>query len=277
MFSGDSRKKVSMSTVQFYGVSASSIRSDIDTITGLQSGKKPIQSNETGMVSATSEVFGGVGGADCYCSGGSGDGELYCLLIIAVLLAVFAIVWTIVMVAFAIMTLGGFVRRRYRSKLFIQKENPEFLGKLAILSYRKGGVVNYSLNYLPYDEWVQGTFSLFRRKKYIRQVSIFFGFVWGAVEVLFKLYQLLFDPLFNYDLWPFRFVMVAIFLPLLLYSPFLELTIRGAFDQGAESVDRLLMEYPEYSPDTKMSFESPPTVIDRIPISVVRDAKDLTK
>ncbi|MFW9850214.1 MAG: hypothetical protein ACFFF4_13840, partial [Candidatus Thorarchaeota archaeon] len=219
--------------ILFYGVSATSVRCDIDSITGLQAGNKAIRSEETGMVSTGSEVFGGGGGQDCYCGGGGGgEGELICCLIAIVLLAVFAIVWTIVMIAYAIMTFGGFVRRRFRTQLVIENENPEFIGKLAVLTFKKGGVAKYEFGSQPYDSWVSKTFGMFNRTKYIRQVSIFFAFIWGSVEVLFKIYQYFFNPLFNYDLWPFRYVMVAIFVPLLLYSPFLELTIRGLFEEG---------------------------------------------
>jgi hypothetical protein len=150
----------------------------------------------------------------------------------------------------------------------MEKGNNEFLGKLAIHTYRKGGVANYHLGHQPYDEWVDNTFSLFVRKKYIRQVSFFFGYIWGAVEIIFKLTNI-FNPLFNYDLWPLRIVMIAIMLPLLLYSPFLEMSVRSAFNQGDEPVERLLMEHPAYSPDTKMSFSSPPEVEDRTPQSVL--------
>ncbi len=274
MHAGETRNTRKWLKVLFYGVSATSVRCDIDTITGLQSGNKAIRSQETGMVTAGSEVFGGGGGQDCYCGGGGGgEGELICCLIAIVLLAVFAIVWTIVMIAYAIMTFGGFVRRRFRTQLVMENENPEFIGKLAILTFRKGGVANYSLGSPDYDSWVSKAFSLFNRKKYIRQVSFFFAFIWGSVEVLFKLYQFLLNPLFTYDLWPLRWVMVAIFLPLLLYSPFLELTIRHVFDEGEEPVDRLLMEFPAYSPDYPMSFATPPVVIDKIPSSVVTSDK----
>ena len=272
MCAAENNNKSPMTSIRFYGTSAKSVRSDVDEITGLQSGRKPIRSNETGTVTASSEFFGGAGGADGYCSGGGGEGEVYCLLIAAVLLAVFAIVWTIVMVAFAIMTFGGFIRRRYRTLLYIEKENPEFIGKLAILSFRKGGVAKHSLGNEPYDEWVDKTFSLFMRKKYLRQVSFFFSFIWGSVEVLFKLYQILLDPTFSYDLWPLRIVMVAIFLPLLLYAPILEISIRGAFERGGEIVDRLIMENPSFSPDHPMSFEITPWVVDSIPSTVIKGA-----
>ena len=110
------------------------------------------------------------------------------------------------------------------------------------------------------------------RKKYLRQVSFFFSFIWGSVEVLFKLYQILFDPAFSYDLWPLRIVMVAIFLPLLLYAPILEISIRGAFERGGEIVDRLIMENPSFSPDHPMSFEITPWVVDSIPSTVIKGA-----
>ncbi len=260
------------SSVLIYGISASSVKSDIDTITGKQSGKFGVKTEETGTVIAQSEVTGGSGSGycDCNCSGGGGDGEAYCLIVVAVLMVLFAIVWAIVMLAFAIMTLGGFVKRRYRTRLLMEKENQELAGKLAVLAFRKGGVAKYHLGSVQYDDWVDDTFNLFVRKKYIRQISFFFGYVWGAIEIITKLNQIFLDPS-DYNLWPLRIVMIAIMLPLLLYSPFLEFSIRGAFERGEEAVDRLLMEFPEFSPETKMKFSSDPEVDDRTPQSVADD------
>ena len=67
--------------------------------------------------------------------------------------------------------------------------------------------------------------------------------------------------------------MVAIFLPLLLYSPILELSIRGAFERGGEIVDRLIMENPSFSPDHPMSFETDPWVVDNIPSTVIKSVE----
>ncbi|MHA1908389.1 MAG: hypothetical protein ACW98Y_13905 [Candidatus Thorarchaeota archaeon] len=260
----------SWSSVLFYGVSASSVRSDIDTVTGKQSGKFGVKTEETGTVFAQSEVTGGSGSGycDCSCSGGGGDGEAYLLIVIAVLMILFAIVWAIVMLAFAIMTLGGFVKRRYRTRLVIEKENKELIGKLAVLTFRKGGVAKYQLGSVQYDDWADDTFTLFVRKKYIRQISFFIGYIWGAIEIITKLNQILIDPA-DYNLWPVRIVMIAIMLPLLLYSPFLEFSIRGAFETGGEAVDRLIMEHPIYSPESQMKYSSEPIVDDSTPSSVI--------
>jgi hypothetical protein len=87
------------------------------------------------------------------------------------------------------------------------------------------------------------------------------GFVWGLVEVGFKLYQLLVDPLFSYYLWPFRIVMLIIFIPLILYSPILERKFRMAFETGDENIARLVTIEPSFNPDSPMKFKEKPRLV----------------
>ncbi len=49
-------------TIRAYGVSGSTLKKEIESITGVNPGKNAIYSKETGRVSVTSEVFG-----DCCC------------------------------------------------------------------------------------------------------------------------------------------------------------------------------------------------------------------
>ncbi|MHA1962606.1 MAG: hypothetical protein ACW99U_20630 [Candidatus Thorarchaeota archaeon] len=261
MISGETTKSNKDIGIRIYGASASSVKKDIETITTVNPGKKAVQTKETGRVSVTPEIYSQLGGCDGG-GGGGGGGELLCLIIVAIIMAVFAIVWTIVMIAFSIMTLGGFIKRRYRTLVVCEKENKEFLGKLAVLTVRNRGVLDYPLGNLQYDEWVTDTFGLFTRKKNIRQLSLVLGFGWGIVEIGFKLYQIIFDQSFNYDLWPLRFVMIAIFVPLILYSPFLEMKFREAFDTGEEMIIRLVNQEQSFSPDHPMTFEEEPRFID---------------
>jgi hypothetical protein len=181
-------------------------------------------------------------------SADSCEGAALCIIIIGVIMALFAVVWAIVMLAFSIMTFGGFIKRRYRTLVRFEKEHKLFLAKLSILSVRNEGVINYPLGIPMYDEWIKKTFGLFNRKKYMRQLSLFLAVIWGLFEVGFKLNQILFDPSFSYNLWPLRLVMVAIFLPLLFYAPILEIQFRHAFDEGGEIVDRVLIDEPAYRP-----------------------------
>ncbi len=244
--------------IHAYGASASSVNSCIESITGIHPGKDAVHTKETGHVKTQAEVSLGVGST----AGVSGDeGAIIVLIVVAVLMTLFAFVWTIVMVVFSIVTVGGFVKRRFRTLVLMEKKNQEFIGKLAVLTYGKKGVLKYSLGQDQYDEWNGKAFNLFVHLKYLRQVSMFIGFIWGVVEIGFKLYQVVFDLSFTYDLWPFRYVMIAVFVPLILYSPILELRIRSAFNKGGESVDRLIAYETSFNPNHPMTFEEAPRLV----------------
>ena len=159
------------------------------------------------------------------------------------------------------MTLGGFAKRRYRTRIIMERENLEFIGKLSVLTFRRGGVLNQSLGQDRYDEWMGQTFRLFKQLKYLRQGSMGFGFVWGLVEVGFKLHQFLFDTSFSYNLWPFRLVMLMIFIPLILYGPILEMKFRKAFETGDENIARLIINEPSFNPDHPMAFKERPRLV----------------
>ncbi|KXH70869.1 MAG: hypothetical protein AM326_12245 [Candidatus Thorarchaeota archaeon SMTZ-45] len=258
--------------IRAYGISGSTLKKEIESITGINPGSNAVYSPETGRVSVTSEVFGDGcgGGGDCYCNGGgAGGGEegvVICLIIIVAVMIALTIVWAIVMLAFSIMTIGGFFRKRFRTLVVIENENKEFIGKLAAISAQKHGVLQYPLGHQEYDEWVDDTFRLFNRLKHIRQISIFVGFWWAFFEVAFKLNQILLDPA-DYNLWPLRYVMITIFLPLLLYSPILEIQFRRAFNSGDEMIMRLVNQEPSYSPNQPMMFSETPIEVGRISAS----------
>ena len=130
--------------IRAYGVSASSIRKSIEEITGVNPKKKAVFTRETGSISADSERYssgGGTGYCDC------GESLVIFLIIIAVLMAMVAVVWTVVMITFSILTIGGFLKRRYRTVVVIEKINREFLGKLAISIARNGGVLDYQFGH----------------------------------------------------------------------------------------------------------------------------------
>jgi hypothetical protein len=254
-----------------YGVSASALKYGVETITGVNPGKDAVQTKETGRVSVTPEIYSTAACGDPCVGGGSSDGEglLICLLVVAVIMAVFTIVWTVVMVAFSILTIGGFLKKRYRTLLIVEKPNSEFMGKVALQIIRAGGVLEYPLNNEEYDAWMHHTFGLFKRLKLLRQVSLFFAFCWGLVEVGFKLNQILFNPA-DYNLWPFRYVMIAIFLPLLLYSVILEIQFKSAFDSGEETIARLLSDEPSFAPDHPMIFEEEPKIVRAVSTMALR-------
>ncbi|MFW9918619.1 MAG: hypothetical protein ACFFED_03400 [Candidatus Thorarchaeota archaeon] len=249
--------------LQVYGASAACVRSQRDSIMGVEAGKNVVRSPETGLVLVDPEIYSTAKcGGDLVCPGstGSGEGELVCLIVIAVLMSVFAIVWAAVMITFSIVTFGGFIRRRYRTLIEIHKENREFLGKLAILLIRNGGVLKYSVGRSYHDNWVRSTFTSFKRMKYIRQASLLLGLIWGIIEIAFKAYTLV-DHLFTYDLWPFRYVMILIFAPLILYTPVLEWRFRVAFSDGKDIVEQLIHEEPLFNPDHAMQFSQKPSVV----------------
>jgi hypothetical protein len=169
------------------------------------------------------------------------------------------------------MTLGGFFRKRYRTLVVVEKQNKEFIGKLAVIAAQDHGVMQYSFDHREYDEWAEDTFRLFSRLKYLRQVSIFFGFWWAFFEVAFKLNELILG-VGGYNLWPLRYVMIAVFVPLLLYSPILEIQFRGAFNAGEEMVIRLVNQEPSYSPNQPMMFSATPYEVGKI--SPPKEKKD---
>lgn len=255
--------------IRAYGVSGSTLKKEIEFITGINPGSNAVYSKETGRVSVTSEVFGdGCCGGDgvCTCNGGGGGGDeglAICLIIILAVMMALTIVWAIVMLAFSIMTIGGFFKRRFRTLIIVENENKEFIGKLAVITVEKRGVLEYPFEHHEYDDWMTRAFGMYNRLKHLRQASIFFGFWWGFIEIGFKLNQLLLNPA-DYNLWPLRYVMVAIFLPLLLYSPILEIQFRGLFDTGDEMVMRLTSDEPSYSPNQPMMFSETPIEVGKI-------------
>jgi hypothetical protein len=246
--------------IQIYGVSGKSIRSAIESITGVKpKKKKPIYTKETGHV-----VVQPKDGSILFPCSSSGDcgGSIVILITVLIVMAVFVTIWAIVMIIFSIVTLGGFVRRRLRTHIVVERENIEFLGKLSMLTFRSGGVMNHSLGLDQYDEWMNRACGLFVQLKYLRQVSLGFASIWGIVEIAFKLPQVLFSASYTYDLWPFRLVMLAILIPLILYSPILELKFRRVFETGDESIARLITNEPSLNPDSPMSFVEKPRLVD---------------
>lgn len=255
--------------IRAYGVSGSTLKKEIESITGVNPGTNAVYSKETGRVSVTSEVFGDCceGGGVCSCNGGGGgggeEGVVICLIIVLAVLIALTFVWIIVMLAFSIMTIGGFFRRRFRTLIIVENENREFIGKLAVKTVEKRGVLEYPFEHLEYDEWMTRAFRMFVRLKHLRQVGIFFGFWWGFIEVVFKLNDLILHH-GGYDLWPLRYVMIAIFLPLLFYSPILEIQFRSVFETGDEMVVRLTSHEPSYSPNQPMMFSETPIEVGKI-------------
>jgi hypothetical protein len=61
--------------------------------------------------------------------------------------------------------------------------------------------------------------------------------------------------------------MIAIFLPLLLYSPILEIQFRNIFHTGDEMVMRLTNHEPSYSPNQPMMFSETPIEVGKISAS----------
>ena len=259
----DSKKALA---IRAYGVSGATLKKEIETITGVNPGKNAVYSQETGRVAVTSGDCGGGcgGGAD------GGEGVIICLIIIVAVMAALTIVWAVVMIAFSIMTIGGFFRRRFRTLVVVENENKEFIGKLAAITVQKRGVLEYPFEHREYDDWMAQAFGKFNRLKILRQASIFFGFWWGFFEIAFKLNQILLDPA-DYNLWPLRYVMIAIFLPLLLYSPILEIQFRGIFDTGDEMVMRLINHEPSYSPNQPMMFSETPIEVGKITSSETKE------
>ena len=256
--------------IRAYGISGSTLRKEIERVTGVNPGNNAVYSKETGRVSVASEVFGSGGcggdctGGGCGGSGGGEEGVIICLIIIVAIMAALTIVWAVVMIAFSIMTIGGFFKRRFRTLFVIENDNNEFIGKLAVITVQKRGVLDYPFEHREYDDWMVQTFGMFNRLKLLRQVSVLFGFCWGFVEIAFKLNQILLNPA-DYNLWPLRYFMIAIFLPLLLYSPILEIRFRGVFDTGDEMVMRLVNHEPSYSPNQPMMFSETPIEVGRMP------------
>jgi hypothetical protein len=264
--------------IRAYGVSASSVRKSIEEISGVNPKKKAVLTTETGKVWADSEAHGGggVGYCDCGSPGGDcGEGIVVVLIIMAVLMVTFAAVWTVVMIAFSIITVGGFLKRRYRTVVIIEKMNREFLGKLSISIARNGGVLDYSFGHEGYDDWVRRDFKLHIRLKHLRQISLFFGIGWGLIEAMLKLNEILLGYITNYgpSVMPLRLAMIAIFIPLLIYSLVLEGQFRNASDDGEEMVIRLLSEEYSFSPDHSMAFGAEPRIVPKLSAAEIRKMK----
>ncbi len=246
-----------------YGVSASSINEMIEHLLGRRpSRKEPIKTEETGLVLADSELLNReLGVSDCSgCTGSECD--LICILSILVVMLVVSVVWLTVMIAFSVVTLGGFFKRRYRSVVLVEHEHREFLTKLSIMILRKGGALDYSIGDPEYDEAITNVFLLYGRLKIIRQLSILLGTVWGTIEMAFRLNNILFNPNLEYNLWPLRFIMVGMFLPMMFYCVYLEYRFRRAFSDADEASIRVIMTDPAMNPDTPVSLSKPAWVLD---------------
>jgi len=259
--------------IRAYGVSASSVRKSIEEITGVNPKKKAVLTKETGRVCADSEKSRSNCSCDCG-SGGVGDGEglVIVLIIFAILMMMIAVVWTVVMIAFSLLTVGGFLKRRFRTVVVIEKVNREFLGKLAISIERNGGVLDYQFGHEGYDDWVRRDFKLHVRLKRLRQISLVLGVGWGWIEVMLKVNEILLGYITNYgpEVLPLRLVMIGIFIPLLIYSPVLESQFKSVSDDGEEMVMRLLLEENSFSPDHQMAFEEEPRVVPKLSAAEIK-------
>ncbi|MCF2137756.1 MAG: hypothetical protein K9W43_11045 [Candidatus Thorarchaeota archaeon] len=250
--------KISGTTYHWYnifGVSGSTVREMIHEFTGGEQHKKYILTRCCGKVRAGTALGQECLGADCGTGSGGdcGEGLCFCLLLSMLMMVVVTIVWVAVMVVFSFVTVGGFVKRRYRTAIFLEKKSHTFLAKISLAVAQLGGVLDYPIGVPDYDHWVSRTVRLFKYLKYIRQLSLFLGTVWGFNEVYFKLKNI-FDPTFHYNLWPFRFAMVIIFIPLIFSSPILEIKIREAIDIGEGLIHDVIAMHPEYTPSSMVSI-----------------------
>ena len=235
-----------------YGVSGTKIRDMIRTIVPVHEEGPIMFSRRCGEIRVTSALKGG----DLWipdCGGGATDGEaaLCCLGIVVALLAVVAVVWAVVMIVFSVVSWGGFFKRRFRTFVFLERHDEELIRKLAVAVAMEGGVLRCEIGEPSFDMWARDTLSLYLRLKRIRQASLLLGAGWGWVEVLFKARNII-DPSFHYNLWPFRFVMVLVFLPLIFCMPVLEMSFRSTARQGLEVAERLAATRPEYNPKTRL-------------------------
>ncbi len=250
-----------MTAYQCVGISHKALKEGVEHITGINPDKEAVYTEETGHVMVVSEMEATLG--DCSCDGGGAGGECeaICFLIIAVAMVMVFIAWAIIMLVFSIFTFGGFVKRRHMCRLLIEREHRTFIGRLAVYAARRGGLLYYELGHPSYDEWYNQSRSAFNRLVWIRQLAILFGTIWGTVEIAFKLYQMFIDTAFTYDLWPLRYVMVAVFVPMILYSPVVEYRIRSLLSEADEVLTRLMMEEPDLNPDNPMHFAEKPELV----------------
>ena len=65
--------------------------------------------------------------------------------------------------------------------------------------------------------------------------------------------------------------MIAVFAPLIFYSPVLEMTMREKFNEGEDIIARMVMNEPGYNPDLAMTFEHKPVLGDSLPASLAKD------
>ncbi|MHA1771011.1 MAG: hypothetical protein ACTSYL_04955 [Candidatus Thorarchaeota archaeon] len=255
-----------------YGVSGSAVREMVLDFAGGERHKNYIQTQCCGKVRAGTTLGQECAGADCgtgISGGDSGECLCFCLLLSMLMMVVVTVVWVAVMIVFSIVTVGGFVRRRYRTALFIEKRNHKLLAEISLAVARRGGVLDYRIGVPEYDHWVSDMVRLFKYLKYIRQTSLLLGSLWGLNEVYFKLKNIL-DPTFHYNLWPFRLAMVIIFIPLIFSTPILELKIREAIDIGEGLIHDVIAMHPEYKPSSSVfiphyyrSYSSDETDFDR--------------
>ncbi|MCF2137755.1 MAG: hypothetical protein K9W43_11040 [Candidatus Thorarchaeota archaeon] len=251
--SGESENVISF---EILGVPSSAVRDDIKKFASpIENEDGSMTSESVGEINVTSgiiTILAGLGSG----LGGSGEGILLFLVILFIVMSVFSIVWVFVMIAFSIFTLGGFFKRRHITVVSIKKRDDSFVSKLVVASVLRGGVLYENLGDPDFDDWLQRAQKLYQKMVHIRWAGLLAGTIWGIVEIAFKGYNIL-HPTFHYDLWPFRILMVSLFLPMIFYSAWIELRLRRHYSEGDLVVHRLMASDPVFNPEQPLPGAGP--------------------
>ncbi|MCF2137754.1 MAG: hypothetical protein K9W43_11035 [Candidatus Thorarchaeota archaeon] len=173
------------------------------------------------------------------------------LIISGLSIILFPILWLTVTIVFSIFTVGAFFKRRHFSIVIVDRRNETFVSKLLMAVVMRGGVFNATTDDPEFDDWVRGALRLYSRVAYLRVTAVILAVIWGILEIdqRFDLLHLVYQV----DLWPFRIIMLLLFLPLILYGDLLVWKIRGHYAEGDLIIYRLKASSSRFDPDVPLS------------------------
>ncbi|MHA1771010.1 MAG: hypothetical protein ACTSYL_04950 [Candidatus Thorarchaeota archaeon] len=184
--------------------------------------------------------------------GNAGADAFWVVLVISFLsIILFPVLWLTVTIVFSIFTAGGFFKRRHFTVVLLAHRDEIFVSKLLMAVVLRGGVIDEKTDDPDFDEWLDRAVKLYTRVTYLRLTAVILALIWGILEIdqRFNLLHLV----YQINLWPFRIVMLFVFLPILVYGAVLVWKIKGHYAEGDLIIHRLKASSSRYDPDVPLS------------------------
>ncbi len=173
------------------------------------------------------------------------------LLILVLGLVLFPFLWLAVTIAFSVFTAGGFFKKRHFTLVSIDRNNAVFDSKLLMAVVLRGGAVNTHVEDPEFNDWLQRAVRFYTRITALRLIAVALGFVWAFLELdqRFDVFHLV----YQLDLLPLRYVMVAIYIPLLFIGAWLVLGVKRHYAEGDLVIHRLKASSSRLDPDIPLT------------------------